>query len=420
MFSFLHTADLHLDSPLLKLARYEGAPAEALRGATRRALENLVSLALWKKVDFVLVCGDLFDDDWRDYNTGLYFVRQMARLREAGIPVFLIMGNHDAASRITRTLRYPENVRTLSTEAPETITLDAIGVAVHGQGYGSPAVEQDLSRGYPRPSPGYFNIGMLHTSATGREGHAPYAPCRIEDLVAKGYDYWALGHIHQREILRNRPAIVFPGNIQGRHIRECGPKGCVLVEVDDHGEPEMGFRPLDAFRWARVPVTVAGAETPLDVVDAACEEIRGVLAGCDGLPAAVRLEVSGPTPAHGKLKADPEHWLNQVRAAAGLDFGGRVWVEKVVFDTRAPADLRDPALLDGPMGEIVSLFQDLAGDPDLRRDLSRTLDDLWKKLPRELREGSDSLRHGEDGWLKTVLEEVRPLLIDRLLSRERP
>ena len=134
MFTFIHTADLHLDSPLQKLEQYEGAPVEALRGATRRALENLVTLALERSVDFVLIAGDLFDREWKDYNTGLFFAAQMAKLREANIPVFLIGGNHDAASRITKTLQFPENVRQFPVDRPDTLVLENLGVAVHGQG----------------------------------------------------------------------------------------------------------------------------------------------------------------------------------------------------------------------------------------------------------------------------------------------
>jgi DNA repair exonuclease SbcCD nuclease subunit len=231
LFRFIHAADLHLDSPLHGLDAYDGAPVEQIRGATRRALANLVELAETERAAFVLVAGDLYDGDWRDYNTGLYFVRQMSRLREAGTPVYIIAGNHDAASQITKSLRLPENVRMLSADRPESVVLEAEGVAIHGQSFATRAVTDDLSATYPVRLAGFFNVGLLHTCAEGREGHEPYAPCRIEALVAKGYDYWALGHIHKREILHGDPWVVFCGNLQGRHIRETGAKGCSLVTV---------------------------------------------------------------------------------------------------------------------------------------------------------------------------------------------
>ena len=216
MFKFLHAADLHLDSSLRGLERYERAPVEAMQHATRRALVHLVDLALEEKVHFVLLAGDLWDGDWRDYNSGLFFVQQMARLHDSRIPVFLIAGNHDAANRMTRSLRLPDGVRVLDADAPETVLLADLGVALHGQSFAQYNITDDLSLRYPAARPGCFNIGMLHTSATGREGHERYAPCSVEGLLAKGYDYWALGHVHKREILYDDPLIVFPGNTQGR------------------------------------------------------------------------------------------------------------------------------------------------------------------------------------------------------------
>ena len=177
MFTFLHAADIHLDSPQRGLERYEGAPVAECRGATRRALENLVDLAIAHKVAFVMIVGDLYDGDWPDYNTGLFFGKQMARLRDGGIRVFMIRGNHDAANKMTKDLRLVDNVRVLSTDEAETVLLDDIGVAIHGQSFATRAVTENLAKSYPPRRGGYFNIGLLHTCVDGREGHDPYAPC---------------------------------------------------------------------------------------------------------------------------------------------------------------------------------------------------------------------------------------------------
>ena len=248
MFKFIHAADIHLDSPLRGLEQYEGAPVQEIRDAARRALANLVDLAIDQEVAFVLIAGDLYDGDWRDYNTGLYFVDQVRRLREANIPLYLISGNHDAANRMTRTLRMPDNVTFFSADAPETALIPELDVAIHGQSFATAAVYEDLSEGYPVAKSGYFNVGVLHTCASGREGHDRYAPCSLEGLKAKGYDYWALGHIHIREILSEQPIIAFSGNIQGRHIKETGAKGCLLVTVNDDQSMQADFRALDCKR----------------------------------------------------------------------------------------------------------------------------------------------------------------------------
>jgi len=179
MVRFIHAADIHLDSPLLGLERYEGAPVDAIRGATRQSLQNLVNLACDEQVDLALIAGDLYDGDWKDYNTGLAFSSQMAKLREAGVRVFIVAGNHDAANQMTRRLRLPENVKMLSSREPETVVLDDLGVAIHGQGFDKQAVTDDLSIRYPDAVRGMVNIGLLHTCAEGREGHGRYAPCSL-------------------------------------------------------------------------------------------------------------------------------------------------------------------------------------------------------------------------------------------------
>ena len=260
MFKFIHSADIHLDSPLIGLQQYPGAPVEEIRGATRQALKALVELALAEEVAFVLIAGDLYDRDWKDYNTGLFFTAQMSRLREAGIQVLLISGNHDAASHMTKHLRLPDNVFRPSHQAPESMILEDLGVVVHGQGFYTKAVTENLAVKFPPPRPDLFNIGLLHTSANGRPGHETYAPCTLEDLLAKGYDYWALGHVHQREVLHQDPWVVYPGNIQGRHIREAGPKGCTLVTVDDGKVTAVDHHDLDVLRWARCEVDATGTE----------------------------------------------------------------------------------------------------------------------------------------------------------------
>ena len=179
MFSFIHCADIHLDSPLRGLEKYEGAPVERLRDASRRAFENLVDFALERGVAFMLIAGDLFDGDWEDFGTGLYFNSQIARLRQAGIRVFVVHGNHDAMTSISRHLIWPENVHVFPSGNVETIHLDEWKTAVHGISYEHRAESRNLASMFPERVVGAFNIGLLHTSLDGRAGHEPYAPCTI-------------------------------------------------------------------------------------------------------------------------------------------------------------------------------------------------------------------------------------------------
>ena len=232
-FSFIHAADLHLGSPFQGLAMKDAAVAEMFMEASRRAFTALVDQAIERNVDFLLVAGDVYDGDWKDNKIGLFFNREVARLDRAGIPVFLLKGNHDAESVITKTITLPPNVSEFPVNKPGTFTLDHLKVALHGQGFAERSATENLALAYPPPQPGWFNIGVLHTSLTGREPHAPYAPCSVEDLRSRGYDYWALGHVHDYEVVSDNPPIIFPGNLQGRSVREQGAKGAVLVSVED-------------------------------------------------------------------------------------------------------------------------------------------------------------------------------------------
>lgn len=415
MFKFLHAADIHLDSPLHKLDYYEGAPAQEIRQATRRALDNLVQTAIAEEVSFVLIAGDLYDGDWKDYNTGLYFVSQISKLRDAGIPVYIVAGNHDAASKITKSLRLPQNVHLYPSNKPSTHRLEDPGVAIHGRSFATPAVKKDLSVDYPPPLPGYFNIGVLHTCASGREGHEPYAPCTLEGLRAKGYDYWALGHVHQFEVLSDDPPVVFSGNIQGRHIRETGPKGCVLVTVDDRGRPGPVFKPLDVIRWIVADVNAAGAESGYEAVDRACDRISQLVDENEGVPLVVRVIIAGETGAHGELAADAERWANEIRSAVIDSSGERVWVEKVKIRTRLPGAEEPAKIADGALGELLRLFDELSSDRGQLEVLADELRDLAKKLPREFKEGAGEIQLDNPEWLAGVLELIRPMLIRRLV-----
>jgi DNA repair exonuclease SbcCD nuclease subunit len=420
MFTFLHAADLHLDSPLRGLARYEGAPVEKIQQATRRALENLVQRAIEEEARFVLFSGDIYDGDWADYNTPLFFVKQLLKLREHKIRYFVISGNHDAANRMTKSLELPANYDgappMLSHKRAESVVLDDLGAAIHGQSFANQAVVENVMLDYPRAKDGYYNIGMLHTSLDADSGeHARYAPCKLADLADKEYQYWALGHIHKRHSrhVGGQAPIVYPGNLQGRHIREDGAKGCMIVRFDDRGRTEMEFAPLDVFRWRVCTVDAAGAECGDEALARAETELAACMTECDGLPAAVRVEVVGPCAAHHELAADAEHWTNQIRSLALQQTGGDAWIEKVQVRTSPPLDF---SLADGPLAELRQYIDEIKRDDAQLAALADLLADLHRKLPAELKE-DPGLALDRHDRLRTLLDEVEPLLGGRLSGR---
>lgn len=443
MPSFLHAADLHLDSPMSGLEAYEGAPLEEIRGATRRALEQLVTLAIDEAVDLLLLAGDIYDGDWRDYNTGLFFAAQMARLKEAEIPVMVVNGNHDAASQISRHLRLPDNVHLFSSRQPETRRLDNVGLAIHGQGYPRRQVEENLARAYPSREPGAFNIGLLHTSLDGRPGHANYAPCHLDDLRRLGYDYWALGHVHQREVVAQDPWVVFPGNLQGRHARETGAKGATLVRIQDGRVAGLEHHAMDVVRWAVCDLRL---QDPLDLErleDAILREINSALAEADGRLLAVRLRLHGRTRLDGEIRAHAEQLLNQCRVHGLETVGSGIWIEKLVVATEptprssihraavssspTPDAFPDETSL-APLLETIldphSLNADAADAPPAPAiSLLEDIDALARKLPASMQTGPDALAIDlasltrEDGELHQALQDARALLLDRLFEQ---
>ena len=416
---FLHVADIHLDSPLRGLDRYSGAPVDEIRGATRKALANLVSLAIEEEVDFVILAGDLFDGDWPDFNTGLFFVRQMALLSEKLIPVYAVRGNHDAESKMSRKLPWPQNVHFFSWRKPESITIDALDVVLHGQSFANPKVLDNLAMGYPRAVHGKVNIGILHTSLDGRPGHATYAPTDLDVLKSKGYDYWALGHVHKREIVSPEPLVVFPGNTQGRHIKETGSKGCEIVELKSSGLRTV-HRPLDVMRWEMVDVDVGGAADLDEVFDRTGKQFDAVMEEAEDRLIAVRVRLIGRGGAHNAIASKPETTREQIRALA-IDRGsGSIWVEKIAIETSTPIDLASLKARSDPIGELLRQVKSLhEGEAEALGALAAELQGLRQKLPADLVEGAEGTRLDDPDYLRRIFLEVELQLTTRIMDLER-
>jgi len=377
---FLHAADLHLGSALPGFrGRSPGAvPAEV--DAPLRAFDNMLELAERQGVDFLVIAGDLYDGEWKDFSTGLYVAD---RLRRWGKPCFLLRGNHDAASIIPHRLKLPENIREFGSDRCETVKIEGLGVALHGHSFPNRAVPQDLSAAYCPRSEGMFNIGVLHTSAEGAEGHDTYAPCTVAQLAARGYEYWALGHVHQRrELLRAGPWIVFPGNTQGRHAKETGPKGCSVVTVRDGRVAEVRHHDLDVVRWARVAVDLTGAGF-LDVHDRLERALGPALdeAGA-GRALAARIEVVGETEAHARLRDDAENLLREALQTA-VNIGRQLWVERLAVRT-APRREDDAAEPVAELGELRRRFFESL--PEAEGELLAELRRLRGEVPHPARE----------------------------------
>lgn len=410
---FLHAADLHIDSPMRGLNSYDGAPVELLRGATRRALSGLVELALREKVELVLLAGDIFDRDLGDFSAALFFRQQMARLTITGIQVFVVKGNHDAEGQISKRLPDLPGMHVFSARHAEVIDLPALGVAVHGKSFPDRVVLDDLVPSYHDAVPGRFNIGVLHTSLNGLLGHDPYAPTTLETLIGKNYDYFALGHIHQRVVLREaHPRIVFSGNLQGRHVNETGSKGCDLVTVEGGVITSAEHISLDVVRWHQLMLDVSGLDDLTALAARFQQTCRTATQNEAEHLHAMRVTVQGESALAALEARDPGSLAVAIQLAMQEFDGAQVWIESVKLELRSPLDRLVAAQRPDAVGEVIRLVDELlADDTALQAWVLENIDKL-PSLPGELADMAIDKRTAAD--LRAFLADAEATVLSRL------
>jgi DNA repair exonuclease SbcCD nuclease subunit len=414
---FIHTADIHLDSPLSGLAAYKDAPADLLRTVTRDAFTRLVDAAIEESVDFMVIAGDLYDGTWKDYNTGHFFCREMGRLNKAGIPVYLLYGNHDAESEMTKKLSLPPNVHSFESRKASTFRIDALKVALHGRSYKDAATLDNLASGYPPAVAGWLNIGVLHTALGGYAAHANYAPCTLAELTAKGYHYWALGHVHEHVILQKNPWVVFPGNLQGRHIRETGARGAMLVSADETGIQTVERLAVDALRWHRVDVDAASATTLPEVTRLVGQAFERLTADTpEHIYLSVRVSIQGKTSAHGELFGLEKQLREDILGQAAAQGIHRLWVEKVCLETEPGMNAAQIAQRSDAIADLQEFLAEAPQDAGFLASLLDDLRPLMDKMPREVIHALPELDAIRSGDLAGIVKSVTPGLLAYLTT----
>lgn len=363
----LHSADLHLDSPLRAQALKNPTLAASLHVASRTALARLIDAAIAHGVDALLLAGDIFDNSVADVTSRAALAAELGRLGRANIPAVLIRGNHDALLDHDRYGPLGSNVTLLTRDAP---TLHIQGAAIHGLSFDARHMTHSTLPEYPAPEPGRINVGMMHTSLNGAAGHDPYAPCALADLLAHGYDYWALGHIHKRgEYRGDRALAVMPGIPQGRSIREPGLGSATLVEIDSDGARAREV-PVALLGFAQVALDLSSAATQGDQIDRMADALR--TASIPHAAIALRLTLRGA----GTLAGDPAFARELAQQAADQVDGA--FVEALRFDqaldTTAPGVLTD----------LAAFMADAAATPGFRDEAAALLADWRKALPRDI------------------------------------
>ncbi|WP_041711374.1 metallophosphoesterase family protein [Afipia broomeae] len=390
-YRFVHAADIHLDSPLRSLALRNPDLADLIGNATRRAFVRIVDLCLEERVDALLLAGDLYDGDQTSMKTARFLAEQIRRLHQVGIRVFIIRGNHDALSRITKELIFPDSVKVFGGRA-EAVAVDReaghFPVAIHGLSFAQPHAPESLIAKYKPVIAGSVNIGIMHTSLAGAPGHDPYAPCSLADLRAVGFQYWALGHVHKRSIVEGACAIVMPGMPQGRDINESGAKSVTLVTIRDDRSIHIEERATSIAQFERVSVDATGLDDWRDLIAAVTRALEQTRHSVVSEHLVARLRVTGATPLSWRIRRD----LDLLKAEAD-DRGsliGACWIEKLEVATHSPGEnAESPA---DPLVELRRLIQEeVLQSETFQTDILTIAEELRAQLPQECRDslGSD-------------------------------
>jgi len=404
-YRFVHTADIHLDSPLRSLALRNQELAELIGNATRQAFVNIVDLCLDEQVDALLLAGDLYDGDQTSMKTARFLAAQVRRLNEADIRVFIVRGNHDALSKITQELVLPDSVNVFGGRA-EAIAIDrgrsAFPVVIHGLSFAKPHAPESLVARYKPPVEGAVNIGMMHTSLGGAEGHDPYAPCSIADLQATGFRYWALGHVHKRSVVDGDCTIVMPGNPQGRDINEAGPKTVSLVTVADDGAIRVEERNASIVQFERVTVDTTGIDDWRDLATAVSTSLRRARDSVSAAQLVARLQIIGGTPLAWRIRRDID--LLKTEADDRASVIGGCWVEKLEVRCHVPS--ATDSLGDDPVTELRRLIaSNVSQSPGFRQEAVRFAEELASQLPPECRNFLGADENAFQGILTELVSE---------------
>ncbi|MDQ6683358.1 MAG: DNA repair exonuclease [Chloroflexota bacterium] len=431
-FRFLHTGDLHLDSP------FQGVSAEApaslldvLRAATTDAWRNVVRLAIEERVDFAVVAGDVFEGRSPTLLGQTRFRDGLAELAAAGIPSVVVHGNHDPLDGRSwaPSLVFPDACRRFGARGVESQAIVRGGreiARVYGRSYDRPAVTENLVSGFHRDPDVPFAVGLLHANVGDRPGHGNYAPCSIEDLGAAGMDYWALGHIHRPGVISADPLAVYCGIPQGRDPGETGPRGCYLVDVAADGRPAARFVACDVVRWQHLAIGIDQLTDDEQLQRRSLAALAEATEAADGRALVARVHLIGRGGLHASLRRtgytdDLRALLNEQLPAAPL-----AWVESIRNETRPAVDLA--ARRGAP-----DFIGDFLGTADAARRAERSTDPdehaRWAELlraavaplfdgsPRGRRflhdaRPSDSTLSGE------LLDAAQALALDTLLGAE--
>ena len=415
-FRFIHCSDLHIDSPFKGFSEIHPKWAQRLREAPLQSFLNIVDLAIQEKVDAVIIAGDVFDGEDKSLQAQFKFRGGLQTLSDHGIASFIAHGNHDPINRWSTTLEWPEGVTVFPGTRVASVPVEKDGRAlahIYGTSFPERDVFDNLALKFKRqPHPG-FAVAVLHANVGGHPDHDPYAPCSVDDLVAQGMDYWALGHIHARKVLRgSHPAIVYCGNPQGRHFKESGPRGCYLVTLQEGAVPDIQFVATDTLRFVEATLDLSTCVTLDTVVAEIVGQCQMFLEQADNRSLVVRQTLTGRTETHPLLRKGGT--LESLREEALRNFPSRgrgLWLE-FRLQTRGAYDIN--ALKQGQdfIADLIALY-DLRTVPVALPDCREVLKPLFQHW-----EGGHLLSEFSHDELREILFQARNLTLDELVNHD--
>ena len=415
-FSFIHAADLHLDSPFSALSLDNPDLADTMRSATFEAFEKVIQICLEKRVDFLLVAGDVYDGADRSLRAQVKFRDGLKRLNEAGIRSFVVHGNHDPLNGWSSSLEWPPGIH-LFGDHVETVGVKRDGdllAFIQGISYPKKDERRNLSRLLKRTDPA-FHIALMHANVGSDTGHEPYAPCSLEDLLKPEMDYWALGHVHRNRVLsQDLPFAIYPGNTQGRNIRETGERGCYLIRVNEDREVEIEFHATDVIRWTREELPINDLQSEQDLIDAMNRVCLVISDAESGRPAIVQIFLTGSGPLYRSLR-NPNTALDllEILHETGMSYSPFVWVEQFQLRVSPELDQTERMKEKDFVGELLRYSQEFTED--------KHFEELVRKELTALVEDSRVSRFfdlPDSNKLKDLLKEAEKICLENLQGEE--
>jgi exonuclease SbcD len=417
---FIHTADLHLDTPFKGLTSWNNELAERLKDATFKAFRNIIDLCLQEKVDFLVIAGDIFESENKSLAAQLRFVKELERLSTNGIPTYFVCGNHDPLNSWIGSLKLPENVYRFGSSKVECVTYkrDNIKIAdIYGISFRNKVVEQNLALKFNlTKNPAPLSIAVLHGTVGIPGPHENYAPFRKEDVLNKNFSYWALGHIHKRQIIHDSdPAVVYPGNPQARDFGETGSKGCYLAELSSGNKPHLKFLPANSIRFEAVEVDLTGEDNINKIEEKIREANSNIVKFDENDNYILRITLKGRTPLHNDLNKPGEiEQLIQLFNEGQLTHDHFTWIDRIELKTWPDMDTGQAKKGKDFIADILNTFDRYENEPGMLKQLLLDAEEEFSSLT--VKKELDELTETE---AREVLEKAKWMLIDQLMTTKR-